>query len=367
MSRTAKKKLRILDDGIPLVNDADSIDFTGLGVEGTALGDNVTETIDNDGTVDTDSSLQGDGSIGDPIGINHAHSNTFTANQGIDYESTNSSEITAFQSLFAKNVALVDTEYGFASMYAGVEDNSDLSGEIEDKVVQKSGFEVGLFRQGDSTVNWIDGYETFRGYTSYVAYGGTISGAKHDAEIVGHDITIQHNVAFSNDGTHLHTIFGNRINIAAFGTISIDSFVTRKAYGEHIRVALSNNADLDEAYGIYIEDVAGGDVNYAIYSATSAPALFSGDMKLNTAGNGFYIKEGSNATMGNSTLVGGTVTVNTTKVTANSRIFLQIDGGTMTNAGFLRVSARSVGTSFTITSSNASDTSKVDWLIIEPA
>lgn len=90
------------------------------------------------------------------------------------------------------------------------------------------------------------------------------------------------------------------------------------------------------------------------------------NLKLTNAGGGLYVKEGGNATMGASTLVGGTVTVNTSKVGANSRIFLtgQGAGGTV---GFLRVSARVNGTSFTILSSSATDTRSVAWLIVEPA
>lgn len=84
------------------------------------------------------------------------------------------------------------------------------------------------------------------------------------------------------------------------------------------------------------------------------------------AGGGLLIKEGSNAKMGVATLVGGTVTVNTTAVTANSRIYLtsQADGGTV---GFQRISARVAATSFTITSSSGTDTSTVAWMIVEPA
>lgn len=105
----------------------------------------------------------------------------------------------------------------------------------------------------------------------------------------------------------------------------------------------------------------------------NAGALFNGgvisgadDLKLTTAGKGIYVKEGSNATMGKSTMVGGTVTVSNTKVTASSRIFLTVEavGGTL---GIVAVTARVAGTSFTITSSNALDTSDVAWLIVEPA
>lgn len=103
-----------------------------------------------------------------------------------------------------------------------------------------------------------------------------------------------------------------------------------------------------------------------ITSGTFTVGSFNGDVKLTVVGNGFYIKEGSNATMGTATLSGGTVVVSTTKVTANSRIFLTNNtlGGT---AGFLRVSARTAGTSFTILSSNAADTSVIAWVLLEPA
>lgn len=49
MARTAKKKIRILDEGIELTDDADSIDFAGSGVTGTVSGRNVTETISSGG------------------------------------------------------------------------------------------------------------------------------------------------------------------------------------------------------------------------------------------------------------------------------------------------------------------------------
>lgn len=77
------------------------------------------------------------------------------------------------------------------------------------------------------------------------------------------------------------------------------------------------------------------------------------------------INGGANEQCGMAVLVGGTVVVNNTKITANSIILLtsQADGGT---PGFVRISARSAGTSFTILSSSGTDTSTIGWLIIEP-
>lgn len=87
---------------------------------------------------------------------------------------------------------------------------------------------------------------------------------------------------------------------------------------------------------------------------------------LQVVGRGFLVKEGVNATMGTATLVAGTVVVNTTKVTGNSRIFLTAQT-TGAAPGALRVSARTAGTSFTVTSSSATDTSTFAWLIVEPS
>lgn len=98
--------------------------------------------------------------------------------------------------------------------------------------------------------------------------------------------------------------------------------------------------------------------------ATSATTTITGNLVLGTAGNGLQIKEGTNAAMGVATLSSGTVTVNTTKVTANSRIFLTAQDGTMLGSPW--VSARVAGTSFTITSTNLADTSNVAWMIVEP-
>lgn len=92
----------------------------------------------------------------------------------------------------------------------------------------------------------------------------------------------------------------------------------------------------------------------------------TGDLSVETAGKGLKIKEGSNAKMGIATLVGGTVVVSTTAVTANSRIMLthQNSSGTV---GFVIVSARTAATSFTILSSSGTDTSNIAWMIVEPA
>lgn len=68
---------------------------------------------------------------------------------------------------------------------------------------------------------------------------------------------------------------------------------------------------------------------------------------------------------GTTTLVDGVAVISETTVSANSRIMLtsQVDGGT---PGWLRVSARTAGNSFTVSSSSPADTSTVAWVMLEP-
>jgi hypothetical protein len=81
---------------------------------------------------------------------------------------------------------------------------------------------------------------------------------------------------------------------------------------------------------------------------------------------GYKTFEGSNAKQGVATLSGGSVVVSNTSVTATSRIILTAQSlGTVTAPKALAVTARSAGTSFTITSADATDTSIVAYEIFE--
>jgi hypothetical protein len=93
--------------------------------------------------------------------------------------------------------------------------------------------------------------------------------------------------------------------------------------------------------------------------------VLTGDIGLGTVGKCIRVNEAANGKQGTAVLVAGSKVVSNTSITANSRILLtsQVDGGA---PGFLRVSARSVGISFTITSSSGTDTSTVGYFITEP-
>lgn len=102
-------------------------------------------------------------------------------------------------------------------------------------------------------------------------------------------------------------------------------------------------------------------------SNTAAAGLLldvNGQVGITAIGSGLSVAEGLNAKMGLATLVGGTVTVNTTAVTANSRVFhaAQIAGGTM---GVVSVQNVIPGTSFDLISTDPGDTSTVAWMLVE--
>ncbi|MFF9839124.1 glycosyl hydrolase family 28-related protein [Streptomyces sp. NPDC013740] len=85
------------------------------------------------------------------------------------------------------------------------------------------------------------------------------------------------------------------------------------------------------------------------------------------AGRGLRVREGADATMGLLTLNGDTpVPVATTAVRADSRILLTVQepGGTPSGVAF--VAARKPGESFSV-AGRAGDTSKVAWLLVNPA
>ncbi|MEK9725093.1 MAG: hypothetical protein VW405_16645, partial [Rhodospirillaceae bacterium] len=136
-------------------------------------------------------------------------------------------------------------------------------------------------------------------------------------------------------------------------------------------VANTGGGNITNACGLYVSAQTAGGTNYAIYTAGTADSFFGGDVSIGVAGKGLKIKEGSNARMGRATLVGGTVTVNNTSVTASTRIFLTraVGGGTR---GMLEVGTVTAATSFVINSVDSTgtpvaDTSQVDWILVEPA
>lgn len=126
---------------------------------------------------------------------------------------------------------------------------------------------------------------------------------------------------------------------------------------------VSNTADFSGTPGSGSSYSVPGTVGIDLFGFVN---VASGAVDVTTIGQGLRVAEGTNAKQGlSAAMTAGAVTVANTSVTANSRIVLtRQDGGT--NPGAVYVSARTAGTSFTITSTNAADTGQVAYQIFEP-
>jgi hypothetical protein len=124
-------------------------------------------------------------------------------------------------------------------------------------------------------------------------------------------------------------------------------------------------------------NVAGGltTLGAGLTVSSGNTTLTNGNLTLGTAGNKINITAGTNATVGTAQSGSNvsTLVVNTTAVTASSLVFVTGDStlsgncSTVSGAYELRVSARTAGTSFTVTSAVGSGAGKFlcfQWWII---
>lgn len=213
--------------------------------------------------------------------------------------------------------------------------------------------------------------------TDYFLGGSTTPGTVRSFEAVGSQTNIS--IVYETKGTGTHQFTGNGI-VANVNSLQISSS------DGSIQVAPTTGVILQSKTGSTANSVplniqsaggfsgSGADLNaedLKIVGGNGDTNGNGGDLYFNPGdGNGtgingtIYVRDGSNRTMGIATLVGGTVTINNNLITANTRIFysVQTAGGTQ---GFLRTT-RSAGTSFTITSTSATETSTVAWFLVEP-
>lgn len=99
-------------------------------------------------------------------------------------------------------------------------------------------------------------------------------------------------------------------------------------------------------------------------SGASGPVVAKFDYQGNLTIPKLNVVTGSNANAGTGTLSGGTATIATTAVTANSLIFLQSTGSSLVNVGTPKVTSQTAGTGFVVGSTNVLDTSTFNWLIV---
>ncbi|MCK9900404.1 polysaccharide deacetylase family protein [Frankia sp. Cpl3] len=151
---------------------------------------------------------------------------------------------------------------------------------------------------------------------------------------------------------------GSYVNINGFATM-----IRSEDDTERLRLgAAKDGIDFGVAEDVTLQRDGSGNL------AANVTFQTDGDLIVGNAGNGLLVKEGTNACLGAATLSSGSATVSTSAVTANSRIFLMPQN--LSGVGTpqpMAVSARTAGTSFTITSASSSDASTVAWMIVEPA
>ncbi len=176
---------------------------------------------------------------------------------------------------------------------------------------------------------------------------------------------------FERGDSESYAVFRSTTTANRSGCIFTSTSGTR-SYFAHCNTGGSFVIEYASVAGLSYEGTAGTALLRC--EADGDVAVLDGDLKIWKEGYGVSIKDGSNCRLGTATLSSGTVTVSNTAVTANSRIFLTVQSNGGTEYGHCRISARSAGTSFTITSYRGNntttvasgDTSVVAWQIIEP-
>jgi len=154
---------------------------------------------------------------------------------------------------------------------------------------------------------------------------------------------------------------GDENSFFGYNAGALNSSVSNStAIGSYARVDQSNSIILGSINGI---NGATADTKVGIGTTTPSERLdVVGNLKLTGK---FITPSGANAIVETDTLVAGTVTVNTNKIATNSVIFLtrNTPSGTL---GELSVPSASIvdGVSFTINSSSATETSTINWFII---
>lgn len=159
-------------------------------------------------------------------------------------------------------------------------------------------------------------------------------------------------------------------NIIVTGTITgpygVKGILGLKSPNSYINItgniASSPSLILSSSAGINFTGTGNG----AIWNNGTNIAIKGVGLSLTTPGTGFNLAAGrTNDRMGTATLSSGTITISNNSITANTYIFFTLQSTSGTCVGIVTTSAISVGTSFTITSSNPTDNCLVKWKLIE--
>lgn len=211
---------------------------------------------------------------------------------------------------------------------------------------------------GDQTIT---GDTTITG--TFTVNGATVlneAGAAVDTRIEGDTDANLLFVDASTDRVGIGTATpGTKLEVTGVATVTQGAVINESGADSDTRI------EGDTEVNLLFADASTDRVGIGTATPSERLDVVGGNVSITTAGNGLHVAEGSNARMGTATLVGGTVTVANTSVTANTRIFVSrsTTGGTEGHLSTTQIAA----TSFTVNSSSGTDTSTVNWLLIEPA
>ncbi len=209
---------------------------------------------------------------------------------------------------------------------------------------------------GGTGVNWIGICPEGAGTTSYPKYFNTVSGSGNVTAISS---IIPNNGASINDAPWVVNINANNTANTLCGWVTAGNSKNPMSF---IGTQHKTQTTSSEVSDLWFATQKAGTLTLGLKLTDQ------GQLAVQQASAGISIKEGSNCKQGVATLVAGTVVVNNTSVTTSSRILLTAQSlGTILVPAALAVSARTASTSFTILSSDVTDTSVVAYEIFEPS
>jgi hypothetical protein len=196
--------------------------------------------------------------------------------------------------------------------------------------------------------------------THGTGYSGAVQSKSLDASGVNAYLSLQTRAAAASNTVENVRVDATGIEVYTGGVRTRGNYTAPEVGG----ISLGGSATFG---GILTGDGFGGTYDLTMLNRTGSLVLGipTGTFNVSIPNGGFLIGEGNNQRMGVATLVGGTIAVANTSVTANTRIFVSrsTTGGTVGHLSTTQIAS----TSFTVNSSSGTDTSTVNWLLIEPS
>lgn len=199
---------------------------------------------------------------------------------------------------------------------------------------------------------------------SYYASGGVVNNAGVWIALGGSSVAISNVLGTANQITS--SVVGGVATLSLPATLQAPGSITSATGFVATTGGLSATAGNIVAVAGNISATVGSvSAGTTLTASLGAITATNGNLVLGTAGNKLVIATGANASVGTASLTAGTVTVSTTAVSASSKIFVTVSAlGTVAAPQAMLVSNIVAGTSFDITSADVTDTSDVNWWII---